>query len=70
MYCNFKIETKRLVIRAIEYGDNVNIFNYPVDRRNIPSRRIPESLGGVVKEEYEKENRSGKILDLVCYHII
>jgi RimJ/RimL family protein N-acetyltransferase len=42
---------------------------YPVDKRNIPSRKIPESLGGVVEDEYKKENVSGNILDMVEYHI-
>lgn len=41
---------------------------YPVDKRNIASRRIPESLGGIIKAEYKK-NISGKILDEVEYRI-
>lgn len=42
---------------------------YPVDKRNIPSRKIAESLGGVIKKEYEKINQSGKRLDMVDYWI-
>ncbi|MFN6570581.1 GNAT family N-acetyltransferase [Dendronalium sp. ChiSLP03b] len=42
---------------------------YPVDRANIPSRRIPERLGGQIYREYEQTNLSGKILHLVEYRI-
>jgi len=44
-------------------------FIYPVDRRNIPSRRIPESLGGRVVREYKKTSQSGFELDIVEYQI-
>jgi RimJ/RimL family protein N-acetyltransferase len=42
---------------------------YPVDRHNIPSRKIPESLGGVIFGEDKVENMSGHILDEVIYRI-
>lgn len=42
---------------------------YPVDRRNLPSRRIPEALGGVVAAEYRQINASGNELDLLEYRI-
>jgi [ribosomal protein S5]-alanine N-acetyltransferase len=42
---------------------------YPVDRRNVSSRRIPESLGGAVKGEYDKLNESGFLLQLLEYQI-
>lgn len=42
---------------------------YPVDRRNIPSRKIAESLGGVIEAEYKEKNMSGDILDKVEYRI-
>ena len=42
-------------IRALKAWADRNIefdrLRYPVDRRNIPSRRIPESLGGRIIEE-------------------
>ncbi|MGE3986049.1 MAG: GNAT family N-acetyltransferase [Dehalococcoidia bacterium] len=44
-------------------------LKYPVDRRNIPSRRIPESLGGSVEAEYQVTNEAGNLLDLVEYRI-
>ena len=42
---------------------------YPVDRRNAPSRRIPEALGGNVAREYRQTNASGDELDLLEYRI-
>ena len=42
---------------------------YPVDRQNIPSRKIPESLGGVIFREDKVKNMSGHILDEVIYRI-
>lgn len=44
-------------------------FIYPVDRNNIASRRIPESLGGTIIDETKVENMSGNILDEVIYLI-
>jgi [ribosomal protein S5]-alanine N-acetyltransferase len=42
---------------------------YPVDRNNIPSRKIPESLGGIVVLEEKITSPFGKELDEVVYHI-
>lgn len=42
---------------------------YPVDKRNIPSRKIAESLGGVAKKEYKKINQSGNEHDMIEYWI-
>ncbi len=42
---------------------------YPVDRANIPSRKIPERLGGQIFREYDQTNLSGNILHLVEYRI-
>lgn len=42
---------------------------YPVDKRNIASRKIAESLGGVVEDEYEKVGMAGQQLDEVEYRI-
>lgn len=52
-------------------GKNINLdyFIYPVDRRNIPSRKIPESLGGEIIEEYRETTSAGKTLDIVVYKI-
>lgn len=44
-------------------------FLYPVDKRNTPSRKIPESLAGVIVAERQEENMSGALLDEVVYRI-
>ena len=49
--------------REIEY------FRYPVDRRNIASRRIPEAHGGTMIEGRKIMNMSGFELDIVNYCI-
>jgi RimJ/RimL family protein N-acetyltransferase len=48
---------------------DVRYLIYPVDRENIPSRKIPESLGGRVEAQYRFTNQSGRDLDLLVYHI-
>lgn len=42
---------------------------YSADRRNNPSQKIAESLGGKVFREYQITNKSGNILDLLEYRI-
>ncbi|NJM87842.1 MAG: GNAT family N-acetyltransferase [Hydrococcus sp. RU_2_2] len=49
---------------------DLDYFIYPVDRRNITSRKIPESLGGKIIEEFTVETLTGKFLDEVVYKII
>jgi [ribosomal protein S5]-alanine N-acetyltransferase len=44
-------------------------FLYPVDRRNIPSRRIPESLGAQVCGEAIVHGQGGQVLDELIYLI-
>jgi [ribosomal protein S5]-alanine N-acetyltransferase len=48
---------------------NYQYFVYPVDKRNIPSRKIPESLGGKVVREYEKKNLSDTLLYMLEYRV-
>ena len=44
-------------------------YKYPVDKSNIPSRKIPESLGGIVYSYEAHERAVGEPLDVVVYHI-
>jgi RimJ/RimL family protein N-acetyltransferase len=46
-----------------------NYFIYPVDKANIASRKIPETLGGEVYQENQETSQSGIILDEVVYKI-
>lgn len=48
---------------------DVDGFIYPVDRNNIASRRIAESLNGVVVDEQIKPTMSGGTLDCLSYKI-
>lgn len=48
---------------------NFDYLKYPVDKRNIPSRKIPESLGGIPGPEYKQTNLSGEELDEIEYRI-
>lgn len=42
---------------------------YPVDKENSASRKIPESLGGIIYSEAKVKTHSGNILDEVIYKI-
>lgn len=44
-------------------------YIYPVDRNNIASRKIPESLGGVIINEYVDQGLAGNRLDNVVYKV-
>ena len=46
-----------------------NYLVYPVDKRNIASKRIAELNGGKIKAEYKKVNLVGFELDEVEYWI-
>ncbi|MBN2299548.1 MAG: GNAT family N-acetyltransferase [Acholeplasmataceae bacterium] len=57
-----------LVAYAYEHLDYKYLI-YPVDRRNLASRNIPETLGGIIRKAYKEINESGNELDTVEYHI-
>ena len=42
---------------------------YPVDKRNISSRKIPESLNGIITKQFISVNMSGFELDEIEYEI-
>lgn len=48
---------------------NPDYFIYKADRRNIASRRIPESCGGIMADRSEIRSDTGKQLDAIEYHI-
>lgn len=49
---------------------DVDYLIYPVDRANIPSRKIAETLGGVVFREKQVKTDRGGYLDEVQYKIL
>lgn len=63
----------REAISAIKAWAEQNLdyeyLRYPVDKRNIPSRKIPEYLGGVIAAEYDKINLGGKLLHTIEYRL-
>ena len=48
---------------------NYDYILYPVDTRNVVSRRIPESLGGKITREYSLVSETGRKLHMVEYRI-
>lgn len=48
---------------------NYDYLLYPVDKRNISSIKIAESLGGVIGRMYDKKFKSGKLLHTIDYKI-
>ncbi|WP_017318433.1 GNAT family N-acetyltransferase [Mastigocladopsis repens] len=60
-------------ITALKIWADVNLdydfLIYDADKANIPSRRIPEKLGGQIVREYDKTNLSGRVLHIVEYRI-
>ena len=57
-----------IVDYAIKHLD-YDYLIYPVDRRNIASRNIPQTLGGFVRKSYKEINASGNELDIIVYHL-
>ena len=63
---------REAVTRLKEFADEYFMYeylNYPVAKENTASRKIAESLGGVIRKEYLKMNMSNRELDMVEYHI-
>jgi RimJ/RimL family protein N-acetyltransferase len=66
---NFGKEAIHLLKNWADRNLNYEYCLYSADRNNIPSRKIPESLGGQVFHEYQLTNQSGTILNLLQYRI-
>lgn len=56
---------KHWVEEAVEYTRLI----YPADERNLPSRKIAESLGGEITRRYESQSGLGLTLFIVEYSI-
>ncbi len=60
-------------VRALKEWADKNLsyeyITYPVAEENIPSRKIPESLGAKEVLRYPKTNQSGITMNMVEYHI-
>lgn len=63
---------KEAVLAMKQWADEHLLYDYliyPVDRRNRPSRRIPEAMGGEVFETKLATAQDGRTLDEVVYRI-
>jgi [ribosomal protein S5]-alanine N-acetyltransferase len=65
----YGLEAIRGIKNWAEQNLDYEYFLYPVDRANIASRKIPETLGGKVVREYEHKKTNGNILYLLEYRI-
>ena len=66
---NFGKEAVQALKQWIDENIPYTYIIYPVDRRNIPSRKIAESLGGIIEKEYQTKNMAGDTLDEIEYRI-
>jgi RimJ/RimL family protein N-acetyltransferase len=62
-------ETISAFINWIKANLEFEYISYPVAKENIPSRKLIESLGGIVKGERIFTSPTGKVLDEVEYRI-
>ena len=65
----YGLEAMRALRDWVEGHVDFERLIYPVDRRNIPSRKIAEALGGTIIEEKKVMSLSGTELDEVVYGI-
>ena len=60
-------ETVGALVKFAEEDLAVDYIIYPVDKDNIPSRKIPEKLGFRLQRRYEKKKSETEILHIVEY---
>lgn len=65
----YAIESMRALYNRWENELKYEYIKYPVDRRNIWSRKIAEKLGWVVATEYSMTSKTWKELDVLEYRI-
>ncbi|MCD1656111.1 GNAT family N-acetyltransferase [Treponema zuelzerae] len=62
-------ETIKGIVNWAVKQNKWNKARYPVDKRNISSRKIPESLNGIIVKEFKSINMSNVELDEVEYEV-
>ncbi len=60
-------ETIKALIKWAENNLSYKYLTYPVEKTNIPSRKLIESLGGILKAKRKYTSPTGKELDEVEY---
>jgi [ribosomal protein S5]-alanine N-acetyltransferase len=66
----YGLEAANAVIAWARLQLDFDHLRYPVDKRNLASRRIPERHGGVIVREFKSVNQAGFELDQVEYWIL
>ena len=56
---------RNLATRSLDY----TFLVYPVDRRNLTSRRLAEKMGGQIHHQYRHVTAEGKLLEILEYRI-
>jgi len=65
----YGIEAITGMIKWVKETIEFDYLVYPVDKKNLQSRRIPERNGGIIGREYKEINKAGFELDIVEYWI-
>lgn len=65
----YGLEAATALINWAKQNLEFEYIKYPVDKRNIASRRVPELNGGIIKREMKKINLNNFELDEVEYWI-
>ncbi|HOV15245.1 MAG TPA: GNAT family N-acetyltransferase [Spirochaetota bacterium] len=64
----YGIDSIKLLVEWARTNIQYDYFKYPVDRRNIASRRIPEHFGAEIKDEFKCVGANGNPLDILEYY--
>ncbi|MBA2649461.1 MAG: GNAT family N-acetyltransferase [Legionella sp.] len=64
---NYGYEAMNQIKIWAECNLSYNYLKYPVDKKNISSRKLAEKLGGKIEDEYIKISESGNSLDEIEY---
>lgn len=67
--CRYGYEAVSGLIDYAKENLNFTYLKYPVDKENVPSRKIPERQGAKIEEEYTIQNLVGKELNILEYRI-
>lgn len=67
--CRYGLEAISGIVDYAKKNLQFEYLTYPVDKENIPSRKIPEKIGAKTESEYKMKNALGKELDIIEYRI-
>lgn len=67
--CRYGYEAIEALITYAKQHLEFDYLKYPVDKENIPSRKIPERYGAKIESEYAMTNPIGKELHIIEYRI-